>query len=493
MLKNICEQNKMVDTEKPGPMDTEESHTLVATSGQDIEVEREESHSSIATNYEDSLLIEQDRNHAMAIVATCEDIEVERNENQSSTKEKDNVSIDKDRSHTLVATSGQGREALKDVSHSSMATKEEDSTSIDQDRSLTLVATIGQGRETHRDECCSSMATLVEDSVVIGQNRSHTFVTTCGEDREEERIECLSSISTYVKDSVVIDQERSLSSLATGGNTPSVASTETVNAVGIDVQDQVLCEGKEQTDFEQDQFEDIVGNDKLAFVNFTKEDSSSSRVSKSFQCSREASTSSIAKDNFGDNRRESSHGEEKETVCEPSTSSSLPAKTRNFELVSGGHQQSDVVITGSSAEDSIFVGDRELFDESGSESSNEYSSELSDESSSVLSDESSCELPEKPSSGSSACDTKSSKSVGNLPPTRANISRPKTYSCTFANVTKDMGRVITIGNSSYFKLVGSRECIFQKGTNLCVDLYIPLQLVDNFPAQVRMYFCYMYK
>jgi hypothetical protein len=36
--------------------------------------------------------------------------------------------------------------------------------------------------------------------------------------------------------------------------------------------------------------------------------------------------------------------------------------------------------------------------------------------------------------------------------------------------------------------VGSRECKYETGARVCVDLYIPLSLVDKLPAQVAYTF-----
>jgi hypothetical protein len=58
------------------------------------------------------------------------------------------------------------------------------------------------------------------------------------------------------------------------------------------------------------------------------------------------------------------------------------------------------------------------------------------------------------------------------------------YSCTFPNILKELSSVTWIKRIPCFKLVGSRECKYETGARVCVDLYIPLSLVDKLPAQV---------
>jgi hypothetical protein len=67
---------------------------------------------------------------------------------------------------------------------------------------------------------------------------------------------------------------------------------------------------------------------------------------------------------------------------------------------------------------------------------------------------------------------------------KASAGQEHSYSCTFPNVLKQLSHVAWIKRDPCFRLVGSRQCKYEKGARICVDLYIPLDLVDTLPGKV---------
>jgi hypothetical protein len=84
--------------------------------------------------------------------------------------------------------------------------------------------------------------------------------------------------------------------------------------------------------------------------------------------------------------------------------------------------------------------------------------------------------------GGSHC-AKSVTDVSNLTE-KASAGQEHSYSCKFPNILKELSRVVWIKRDPCFRLVGSRQCKYEKGARICVDLFLPFDLVDTLPGKV---------
>ncbi len=94
--------------------------------------------------------------------------------------------------------------------------------------------------------------------------------------------------------------------------------------------------------------------------------------------------------------------------------------------------------------------------------------------------------------GGSHCveSTTEASNLTELSAEKVSSGQEQSYSCTFPNVLKELSRVVWIKRDPCFRLVGSRQCKYEKGARICVDLYIPLDLVDTLPGKVGSDQCY---